>query len=111
MHQKRVIDDVRIALHTHAGFCTDMVQVLTLSKLDSNLILITPMRVQPAEEVGNAVKMFEVESHQAGIKLEFRIDETFKGMENCMLDPSRLLQVLINLLFVHFILVHKHCMH
>ncbi|CAN9475438.1 unnamed protein product [Alternaria alternata] len=45
MHQKRVIDDV-----------------LTLSKfLILNLILITPMRVQPAVVVSDAVRMFEVE--------------------------------------------------
>ncbi|RMZ73393.1 histidine kinase hhk13p [Pyrenophora seminiperda CCB06] len=81
MHQKRVIDDV-----------------LTLSKLDSNLILITPMRVQPAVVVSDAVKMFEVECNQAGIQLDFKLDETFSGMEWTMLDPSRLLQVLINLL-------------
>ena len=61
MHQKRVIDDV-----------------LTLSKLDSNLILITPMRVQPALVVSDAVKMFEVECNQANIKLTFRVDETFQ---------------------------------
>lgn len=81
MHQKRVIDDV-----------------LTLSKLDSNLILITPMRVQPAVVVSDAVRMFEVECNQSGIELTFRVDETFSGMEWTMLDPSRLLQVLINLL-------------
>ena len=81
MHQKRVIDDV-----------------LTLSKLDSKLILITPMRVQPEIVVSSAVKMFEVECNRANIKLEFKIDETFKGMEWAMLDPSRLLQVLINLM-------------
>ncbi|USP74691.1 hypothetical protein yc1106_01965 [Curvularia clavata] len=81
MHQKRVIDDV-----------------LTLSKLDSNLILITPMRVQPAVVVSDAVKMFEVECNQADIKLTFSIDETFQGIDWAMLDPSRLLQVLINLL-------------
>jgi len=81
MHQKRVIDDV-----------------LTLSKLDSNLILITPMRVQPAVVVSDAVRMFDVECNQAGIKLAFLIDETFNGMDWTMLDPSRLLQVLINLL-------------
>ncbi|KAF1946934.1 hypothetical protein EJ02DRAFT_393422 [Clathrospora elynae] len=81
IHQKRVIDDV-----------------LTLSKLDSNLILITPMRVQPNIVVSDAVKMFDVECNQAGIKLSFRLDETFQGMEWMMLDPSRLLQVLINLL-------------
>ena len=82
MHQKRVIDDV-----------------LTLSKLDSNLILITPMRVQPAVVVSDAVRMFEVECNQAGIQLDFKLDETFNGMEWTMLDPSRLLQVLINLLY------------
>lgn len=81
MHQKRVIDDV-----------------LTLSKLDSNLILITPMRVQPAVVVSDAVKMFEVECNQADIRLTFSIDETLQGVEWAMLDPSRLLQVLINLL-------------
>ncbi|EOA83727.1 uncharacterized protein SETTUDRAFT_155095 [Exserohilum turcica Et28A] len=81
MHQKRVIDDV-----------------LTLSKLDSNLILITPMRVQPAVVVSDAVRMFDVECSQADISLTFHIDETLNGIEWTMLDPSRLLQVLINLL-------------
>lgn len=83
IHQKRVIDDV-----------------LTLSKLDSNLILITPIRVQPEIVVSEALKMFDVECSQLDIKLNFRIDESFQGMEWAMFDPSRLLQVLINLLYV-----------
>ncbi|KAF2121178.1 hypothetical protein BDV96DRAFT_594405 [Lophiotrema nucula] len=81
LHQKRIIDDV-----------------LTLSKLDSNLILITPIRVQPAVVVSEALKMFEVECSQMQITLEFKEDETLEGLEWVMLDPSRLLQVLINLL-------------
>ncbi|KAJ4317106.1 hypothetical protein N0V94_005113 [Neodidymelliopsis sp. IMI 364377] len=81
LHQKRVIDDV-----------------LTLSKLDSNLILITPVRVQSAVVVSEALKMFDVECSQMDIKLEFRKDPTFEGYDWVMLDPSRLLQVLINLL-------------
>jgi signal transduction histidine kinase len=83
LHQKRVIDDV-----------------LTLSKLDSNLILITPVRVQSAVVVSEALKMFDVECSQMDIKLDFRKDPTFKGCDWVMLDPSRLLQVLINLLYV-----------
>lgn len=83
LHQKRVIDDV-----------------LTLSKLDSNLILITPVRVQSAVVVSEALKMFDVECSQMDIKLEFRKDPTFAGYDWVMLDPSRLLQVLINLLYV-----------
>ena len=83
LHQKRVIDDV-----------------LTLSKLDSDLILITPVRVQSAVVVSEALKMFDVECSQMDIKLEFRRDPTSEGYDWVMLDPSRLLQVLINLLYV-----------
>lgn len=81
LHQKRVIDDV-----------------LTLSKLDSNLLLITPMRVQPAVVVSEAIKMFDVECSQMQINLEFKEDDSLRGFEWVMLDPSRLHQVLINLL-------------
>lgn len=83
LHQKRVIDDV-----------------LTLSKLDSNLILITPIRVQSAVVVSEALKMFDVECSQMDIKLEFCRDPSCEGSDWVMLDPSRLLQVLINLLCV-----------
>ena len=54
--------------------------------------------MQPAVVVSDAVRMFEVECNQSGITLTFRVDETFNGMDWAMLDPSRLLQVLINLL-------------
>lgn len=83
LHQKRVIDDV-----------------LTLSKLDSNLILITPTVVQPDVVVTDALKMFDVECHQMNINLEFKEDKSFKGKEWVLLDPSRLVQILINLLYV-----------
>ncbi|KAF1976420.1 hypothetical protein BU23DRAFT_630253, partial [Bimuria novae-zelandiae CBS 107.79] len=81
LHQKRIIDDV-----------------LTLSKLDSNLLLITPMRVQPALVVSEAMKMFDVECSQMQINLRLTEHEILKGFEWVMIDPSRMLQVLINLL-------------
>ncbi len=87
LHQKRVIDDV-----------------LTLSKLDSNLILITPVRVQSAVVVSEALRMFDVECNQMNIKLEFQKDKSFEGCDWVMLDPSRLLQVLINLLYAAYLL-------
>jgi PAS domain S-box-containing protein len=83
LHQKRVIDDV-----------------LTLSKLDSSLLLITPIRVQPALVVLGVMKMFEVECNQMQIKFEFEEHESLQGFEWVMLDPSRVAQVLINLLYV-----------
>lgn len=80
-HQKRVIDDV-----------------LTLSKLDSELIIITPVRVQISVVILEALKMFEVECRQLDIKLEFEEDISIKEFDWMMLDPSRMLQVLINLI-------------
>lgn len=81
LHQKRIIDDV-----------------LTLSKLDSNLLLITPMMVQPSLVVSEAMKMFEVECSQMQINLRFEEDESLEEFQWVMIDPSRMLQVLINLL-------------
>src|ERR1700760_2330062 len=78
LHQKRVIDDI-----------------LTLSKLDSNLILITPVRVQPAAVVAEAVKMFEVECSKEKIELMFKEDRSLSATDTdwVMMDPSRVLQV------------------
>jgi signal transduction histidine kinase/CheY-like chemotaxis protein len=81
LHQKRVIDDV-----------------LTLSKLDSNLLLITPVLVQPSVVVTEAVKMFDVECSQMQINLVFKEDKSLRNFEWAMLDPSRMIQPLINLL-------------
>ncbi|KAF2793304.1 hypothetical protein K505DRAFT_385801 [Melanomma pulvis-pyrius CBS 109.77] len=81
LHQQRLINDI-----------------LTMSKLDSSLILITPIPVQPAVVVSDALRMFDVECSRMRISLEFREDETLKGFEWVMLDPSRLIQILINLI-------------
>jgi C4-dicarboxylate-specific signal transduction histidine kinase len=62
--------------------------------------LITPVKVQPAVVIWEAMKMFDVECRQMDMKLEFREDKSVKEIKWVMLDPSRLLQVLINLLYV-----------
>ena len=81
-HQKRIVDDI-----------------LTLSKLDSALLLVTPCDVMPKTVVQRALKMFDGEVHTADIELNFNIDKSIEelGIEWVKLDPSRLLQVLINL--------------
>ena len=81
-HQKRIVDDV-----------------LTLSKLDSARLPVTPVDVQPVGVVQRALKMFEGELQTADITLDFRVDESFHTLliDWVRLDPSRLLQVLINL--------------
>ena len=81
-HQKRIVDDI-----------------LTLSKLDSALLLVTPCDILPKTVVQRALKMFDGEVHTADIKLNFKVDRSLEklGIEWVKLDPSRLLQVLINL--------------
>jgi len=81
-HQKRIVDDI-----------------LTLSKLDSALLLVTPCDVVPRTVVQRALKMFDGELQSHDIAMHFRIDESVDklGIEWVKMDPSRVLQVLINL--------------
>jgi signal transduction histidine kinase/DNA-binding NarL/FixJ family response regulator len=82
-HQKRIIDDI-----------------LVLSKLESNLLLITPIEVQPVSLIEGALKMFDGEVQKADVELRFRVEQSFKDLaiDWVRLDPSRLLQVFINLI-------------
>ena len=82
-HQKRIVDDI-----------------LTLSKLDASLLVISPDKVQPPMLVNKALKMYESEIARAGITVKVNIESSYHelGLDWVVLDPSRLLQVVINLL-------------
>ena len=82
-HQKRIVDDV-----------------LTLSKLDSALLLVTPVDAQPLAVVQRALKMFEGELQTADIEMRFVVDDSYNALalDWVRMDPSRVLQVLINLI-------------
>ncbi|KAI6780619.1 Hybrid signal transduction histidine kinase K-like protein [Emericellopsis cladophorae] len=82
-HQKRIVDDI-----------------LTMSKLDSKLLAVTPCTVNPINIVTDALKMFEVEARRVDIVLTSVVDPSYTalGHEYLDLDPSRVKQVLINLL-------------
>lgn len=81
-HQKRIVDDI-----------------LTLSKLDSQLLLVTPVDAQPLTVVQRALKMHEGELQAADIQMKFVVDHSFRdlALDWVRFDPSRVLQVLINL--------------
>ena len=81
-HQKRIVDDI-----------------LTLSKLDSALLMVTPVDVQPVTVAQRALKMFEGEVQSADIQMRFKVDSSIQELDVdwCKFDPSRVLQVLINL--------------
>jgi PAS domain S-box-containing protein len=82
-HQKRIVDDI-----------------LTLSKLDASLLVIAPDKVQAPILVTKALKMYEAEIERAGIDAQLCIEPTYDELQVdwVILDPSRLLQVIINLL-------------
>lgn len=82
-HQKRIVDDV-----------------LTLSKLDSAMMAVSPVDTQPLTVVQKVLKMFEAELKTADIKMELSIDDSFTSQRIgwVRLDPYRLSQVLINLM-------------
>jgi signal transduction histidine kinase len=83
MYQKRIIGDI-----------------LILSRLDSNLLLVSPEAAQPIQLVRSTLKMFEVELKRAEIKLDFIEEKSLETLQVhwVSLDTSRILQVLINLI-------------
>lgn len=82
-HQKSIVDDI-----------------LTISKLDSDLLIMTPAVVQPEALARRACKMFEADAQKKGIEMAFRSHKTFKDLnvDFVTMDANRVMQVLINLL-------------
>ncbi|EUC31350.1 hypothetical protein COCCADRAFT_6749 [Bipolaris zeicola 26-R-13] len=82
-HQKRIIDDV-----------------LTLSKLDSMLLSITPVPVKPMKLVDSIVNIFQAELKTNNIAYSITPDPSLSELDidHLCFDPSRVTQIFINLL-------------
>jgi signal transduction histidine kinase len=82
-HQKRIIDDV-----------------LTLSKLNSAMLHVTPIQIQVESTVRRTLKMFEGELLADDIQMTFVLEESYKKaqIDWVFCDPVRLTQIFINLL-------------
>ncbi|KAG4420373.1 hypothetical protein IFR04_006485 [Cadophora malorum] len=82
-HQKRIIDDV-----------------LTLSKLNSALLQVTPVSVQVEDTVRRTLKMFESELLADNIDIAFAVEPSYNtaGIDFVFCDPVRLNQIFINIL-------------
>lgn len=82
-HQKQIVDDV-----------------LTLSKLDSELLVVSPVPVKLADLLQSAVKIFEPELRISNITFSLEDDESvaLNRVDWILLDPNRFLQILINLI-------------
>lgn len=64
------------------------------------MLAVSPTHTQPAMIIRGALKMFEGELQSHDIKLEFFFERSYEefSIDWVMLDPSRVTQVLINLL-------------
>ncbi|KAF1973670.1 putative histidine kinase HHK15p [Bimuria novae-zelandiae CBS 107.79] len=83
IHQKRIIDDV-----------------LTLSKLDSMLLSITPTPTRPTKLVNSISSIFQAELKSNNIHYSVTPDPSLTrlSIDHVYLDPSRVTQIFINLL-------------
>lgn len=82
-HQKRIVDDI-----------------LTFSKLDSNLVVLCPEIIKPSDLIDRAMNMFQAELRAADITaLRGEVVAEGSSSTECSIvcDASRVLQVLINL--------------
>jgi signal transduction histidine kinase len=99
-----VVEEIVDAAHTVilcANFQKKIVDdILTLSKLDASLLEIAPDKAQVPQLVEKALRMFDTEILRAEIRTKLVIEPTYDDLEVdwVVLDPSRLLQVVINLL-------------
>lgn len=82
-HQKRIVDDL-----------------LTISKLDSNMLEIQESPVGAASILNDMQRVFEIEAERAGISLQLQADPSISdmGISTIMLDTGRVHQILINLI-------------
>ncbi|KAG8632156.1 hypothetical protein KVT40_001296 [Elsinoe batatas] len=79
-HQKQIIDDV-----------------LTISKLDSNLLTLAPTEAQPMSVARQAVQIYASELRASNIDVSFNQRDSYTD-GHVMMDAGRVLQVLINLI-------------
>jgi signal transduction histidine kinase/CheY-like chemotaxis protein len=74
--------------------------ILTVSKLDSQLVTIMPEKVRPVDIVQRALRMQGQEAKRSGIATFMDIQDSYAKYisGSVMVDPNRLLQIIINLL-------------
>lgn len=99
-HSKRLVDDVRQALEVDMLFHANMLQILTVSKLDSSLLAMTAVLINPIEIGHKVTRMFKAEATATDINLTCTVERSLVdvGANYFHGDPTRITQCLINLL-------------
>ncbi|KAL3425247.1 hsp90-like protein [Phlyctema vagabunda] len=82
-HQKNIVDDI-----------------LTLSKLDSGLLQMAPVRSDIVEVIQNGLRMFDLETSTSKITVDLQIEPSIENLNahDLEFDQNRVSQVFVNLL-------------
>ncbi|KAJ5292141.1 hypothetical protein N7478_001392 [Penicillium angulare] len=82
-HQKKILDDV-----------------LTFSKIDASMLLLSPRRVQPKLYFKDPISLFHPQFYKNNIQFDYQSDKSYTGcgVDWVVADLDRMSQVLINLL-------------
>ncbi|KAG9528265.1 histidine kinase, partial [Aureobasidium melanogenum] len=93
--------DIAASIHLCANHQKVIVEeILTFSRLDSNLLVLAPEKVRPSETVQQVLKMVKAELDYDNIQGSLEIQQSFidLAIDNVVLDPGRLSQIILNLM-------------
>lgn len=94
------LSDLRIINHCTVHMSRLIDDTLTLSKLDNDFLVVTPVPCRPVDFIPETLSVFKAEMASKGIMWELEMASGFKEMnvDWVLTDPSRINQLLINLL-------------
>ena len=94
------LQDLKIISHCCVHMTRLIDDVLTLSKLDNQFLIITPVPSRPVEFIRETLQIFKGEMQSKSIISEFTTSRAFVDLrvDYVLTDPSRVNQLLINLL-------------
>ncbi|KAK6003648.1 hypothetical protein QM012_009419 [Aureobasidium pullulans] len=98
---RQTLGDIAASIHLCANHQKVIVEeILTFSRLDSNLLVLAPEKVNPSETVQTVLKMVKAELDYDNIQGSLQIQQSYVDLaiDNVVLDPGRLSQIILNLM-------------
>ena len=94
------LEDLKIISHCCVHMTRLIDDVLTLSKLDNQFLIITPVPSRPTQFIRETLLIFKAEMQSKEIESELQTTSAFAELQvdYVLTDPSRMNQLLINLL-------------
>ncbi|KAG9855502.1 histidine kinase, partial [Aureobasidium melanogenum] len=98
---RQTLADIAASIHLCANHQKVIVEeILTFSRLDSNLLVLAPEKVRPSDTVQTVLKMVKAELDYDNIQGSLQIQQSYidLAIDNVVLDPGRLSQIILNLM-------------